>query len=179
MATPSSILAWRIPWTEEPGGLHSIGSMSLWLQSIGWTLCIHKKSDTSYRHSRHHVSLHREGLMLSIFLFLGSSGLSGEGNEGFRETLLDCRTKLYPPVNFTSMKLIFWFPFCEALVSHFSVLYWTCREWEEWLSFFTASTISLSYTQWFSPYYHLPLSRCMCIFICKALLGFQFLVFFS
>ena len=26
MATHSSILAWRIPWTEEPGGLWSIGS---------------------------------------------------------------------------------------------------------------------------------------------------------
>ena len=26
MATYSSILAWRIPWTEEPGGLQSIGS---------------------------------------------------------------------------------------------------------------------------------------------------------
>ena len=26
MATHSSILAWRIPWTEEPGGLGSIGS---------------------------------------------------------------------------------------------------------------------------------------------------------
>ena len=25
MATNSSILAWRIPWTEEPGGLQSIG----------------------------------------------------------------------------------------------------------------------------------------------------------
>ena len=25
MATYSSILAWRIPWTEEPGGLQSIG----------------------------------------------------------------------------------------------------------------------------------------------------------
>ena len=25
MATHSSILAWRIPWTEEPGGLRSIG----------------------------------------------------------------------------------------------------------------------------------------------------------
>ena len=25
MATHSSILAWRIPWTEEPGRLHSIG----------------------------------------------------------------------------------------------------------------------------------------------------------
>ena len=24
--TYSSILAWRIPWTEEPGGLQSIGS---------------------------------------------------------------------------------------------------------------------------------------------------------
>ena len=28
MATHSSILAWRIPWTEEPGGLQSRGSQS-------------------------------------------------------------------------------------------------------------------------------------------------------
>ena len=26
--THSGILAWRIPWTEEPGGLESIGSQS-------------------------------------------------------------------------------------------------------------------------------------------------------
>ena len=26
MATPFSILAWRLPWTEEPGGLQSMGS---------------------------------------------------------------------------------------------------------------------------------------------------------
>ena len=26
MAAHSSILTWRIPWTEEPGGLQSIGS---------------------------------------------------------------------------------------------------------------------------------------------------------
>ena len=25
MEAHSSILAWRIPWTEEPGGLHSMG----------------------------------------------------------------------------------------------------------------------------------------------------------
>ena len=25
MATPSSILAWGIPWTEEPAGLQSMG----------------------------------------------------------------------------------------------------------------------------------------------------------
>ena len=26
MATHSSILAWKIPWMEEPGGLQSMGS---------------------------------------------------------------------------------------------------------------------------------------------------------
>ena len=29
MATHSSILAWRIPWTEKPGGLQSIGSQRI------------------------------------------------------------------------------------------------------------------------------------------------------
>ena len=30
MATPSSILAWKIPWTKEPGGLQFMG-----LQRVG------------------------------------------------------------------------------------------------------------------------------------------------
>ena len=29
MATRSSILAWRIPWAEEPGGLQSVGSQTV------------------------------------------------------------------------------------------------------------------------------------------------------
>ena len=29
MASHSSILAWRIPWTEEPGGLESTGSQKV------------------------------------------------------------------------------------------------------------------------------------------------------
>ena len=29
MATHSSILAWGIPWTEEPGGLQSVASQEL------------------------------------------------------------------------------------------------------------------------------------------------------
>ena len=37
IATHSSILAWRIPWTEEPGGLMSTG-----LQRVG-----HNRSDFS------------------------------------------------------------------------------------------------------------------------------------
>ena len=38
MATHSSILAWEVPWTKEPGGLHSMGLQELdtteWLNSI-------------------------------------------------------------------------------------------------------------------------------------------------
>ena len=29
MATHSSIIAWQIPWTEEAGGLHSVGHKEL------------------------------------------------------------------------------------------------------------------------------------------------------
>ena len=35
MATHSSILAWRIPWTEEPGGLQSMG-----LQGVRYNLLL-------------------------------------------------------------------------------------------------------------------------------------------
>ena len=47
MATHSGIFAWRIPWTEEPGGLQSMGS-----QRVGhdWTTNTHRKeSDTTER----------------------------------------------------------------------------------------------------------------------------------
>ena len=40
MATHSSILAWRIPWTEEPGGLQSIRSQS-WTQLSDFTFTFH------------------------------------------------------------------------------------------------------------------------------------------
>ena len=36
MVTHSSILAWRIPWTKEPGGLQSIG-----LQKVDTTEQLH------------------------------------------------------------------------------------------------------------------------------------------
>ena len=35
MAAHSSILAWRIPWAEEPGGLQSTGSQS-WTRLSQW-----------------------------------------------------------------------------------------------------------------------------------------------
>ena len=36
MAAHSSILAWRIPWTEEPGGLQSIGSQRVGHDRVTW-----------------------------------------------------------------------------------------------------------------------------------------------
>ena len=41
MAIHSSILAWGIPWIEEPGGLHSMG-----LQRIGHDWAINTYSNT-------------------------------------------------------------------------------------------------------------------------------------
>ena len=38
MATHSSILAWRIPWTEKPGGLQSMGSQRV---GHGWATNTH------------------------------------------------------------------------------------------------------------------------------------------
>ena len=42
MATHSSILAWRIPWTEEPHGLQSVGSQRVshdWMASLSLPHC--------------------------------------------------------------------------------------------------------------------------------------------
>ena len=40
MATHSSTLAWKIPWTEEPGRLQSMGSLS-WTQPSDFTFTFH------------------------------------------------------------------------------------------------------------------------------------------
>ena len=37
MATHSSILAWEMPWAEEPGGLQSMGSQNSRVQLSNWT----------------------------------------------------------------------------------------------------------------------------------------------
>ena len=41
MATHSSILAWKIPWTEEPGRLQSMGSRRTRLSDFTFTFHFH------------------------------------------------------------------------------------------------------------------------------------------
>ena len=46
MATHSSTLAWKIPWTEEPGGLQSMGSLGVgqdWATSLSLFTFMHWK----------------------------------------------------------------------------------------------------------------------------------------
>ena len=48
MATHSGILAWRIPWTEEHGGLQSIGSQRV-IRNWGDLVCTHKQAAVDHR----------------------------------------------------------------------------------------------------------------------------------
>ena len=41
MAPHSSTLAWKIPWTEEPGGLRSMGSLLNWTGLSDFTFTFH------------------------------------------------------------------------------------------------------------------------------------------
>ena len=49
MATHSSTLAWKIPWTEEPGRLQSMGSQRVWAKLSDFTFTFfHKKPTSKY-----------------------------------------------------------------------------------------------------------------------------------
>ena len=61
MATHSSILAWRIPWTEEPGGLQSLGSQGVRHDWSDW----HTHPQTRTHNSLGHLNA----------LIFGGSGL--------------------------------------------------------------------------------------------------------
>ena len=56
MATHSGILPWRIPWTQEPGGLQSMGS-----QELGMT---ERPSAHTRSHARAHTHTHTRWLRL-------------------------------------------------------------------------------------------------------------------
>ena len=57
MASHSNILAWRIPWTEEPGGLQSMGSQRVrwdWASNKNFHKKIEKKQ--KQKHSKRFVN---------------------------------------------------------------------------------------------------------------------------
>ena len=58
MAPHSSILAWRIPWTEEPGGLQSMGSPRV---RHGWVTLTH-----THPHTQTHTHTHTHTISLPL-----------------------------------------------------------------------------------------------------------------
>ena len=59
MATHSSILAWRIPWTEEPGELQSM--TSIWVYELGvgdGSLSVKENQFTSFLQTKLNQSVH-------------------------------------------------------------------------------------------------------------------------
>ena len=51
MAPHSSTLAWKIPWTEEPGGLQSMGSLSRRRSDFTFTFHFHTLEKEMATHS--------------------------------------------------------------------------------------------------------------------------------
>ena len=53
IATHSRILAWEIPWTEEPGGVQFMGSQNSWtqLRDLHTTTTIMRTKNITYTHT--------------------------------------------------------------------------------------------------------------------------------
>ena len=69
MAAHSSILAWRIPWTVEPGGLQSMGS-----QRVGHDLVTEQKQTNKQQSSTKLPRMHSEEKTASLIKGAGKTG---------------------------------------------------------------------------------------------------------
>ena len=71
MATHSSILAWRIPWTEEPDGLESIGSQRVrhdW-SNLAHSHSLSQRSVIQHLKSEHLLSCEWPNILVSKFFY--------------------------------------------------------------------------------------------------------------
>ena len=111
MASYSSILAWKIPWTEEPGGLQSMG-----LQSQTWL------SDFHFHFLLSSLSLFNEYIfsrtyplylltLVPLFLLSFCFTLQKKKNPLFSKLLIwlsvMCFQLLSPPVHCFTLRIIF------------------------------------------------------------------------
>ena len=95
MATHSSILAWRIPWTEEPGGLYS-----------PWG---HKESDMTERLHSHFSNLEKH-----FFFFFHKESLGKMRTERPQNTIF--LIGLHSPEQVNSLPKVIWFLISKVTV---------------------------------------------------------------
>ena len=88
MATHSGILAWRILWTEEPGGLQSLGSQSqAWLIKHKLSILIQRLYSCDWWNSMHQSALH----------FLRLSSIPLYVTAALTDPFICCERGLSPP----------------------------------------------------------------------------------
>ena len=98
MATHSSILAWIIPWTEEPGGLQSIGSQeSIGFQELDMTKQAHIKSIK--KHSSKNTLQKKKTLQTARAMY-------GRQHRSFYLILLSKQKNKEPPVLIHPQKMM-------------------------------------------------------------------------
>ena len=69
MATHSSILVWRIPWTEEPGGVQSMGSQRAGHDWATKTFTFNNNR-VCYLRSTYYVPVAKQSTFMYIFLII-------------------------------------------------------------------------------------------------------------
>ena len=78
MATHSGTLTWKIPWTEEPGRLQSMGSLKSWTRLSDFTFTFH------FHALEKEMATHSSVLALRIPGTGGPGGLSSMGSHRVR-----------------------------------------------------------------------------------------------
>ena len=103
MATHSSILAWRIPWTEEPGRLQSMGSQRV---RHAWTTFIHVTSlhdgKEHQEENIHHCGKEDSGFLRDVSC---ECGVCSQWRE-MTHSPLCCSTPFAPPRAFDKGMLL-------------------------------------------------------------------------
>jgi len=113
MAIHPSILAWRIPWMEKPGGLQSVGS-----QRVGhdWATNTHTHTHM-HTHTKHTYKVHRYNLLMCRYVWWSYG----------KEHACQCRR--HKGCSFDP-----WVgkdPLEEGMASHSSILAWRIPQTEE------------------------------------------------
>ena len=73
MAAHSSVLAWRVPWTEEPGGLQSIGSQRV--RQVKQDLSNYKSDKTEATEQPHSQSIQTVGCKIGLRMYYTTRGI--------------------------------------------------------------------------------------------------------
>ena len=125
ITTHSNILSWRIPWTEEPGGLNSIAS-----QRVGWdwsdSVCIRRAKEGSW-----HIIDGETMEIVTDFIFLGSKiTVDGDCSHEIKRCLLLGRkamTKLGSILKSRDIALLTKVHLVKAMV--FPMVMYGCESW--------------------------------------------------